>query len=121
MGKAWEGNFWYVIPSRIGLKTKEEVSDLLITDTPERQHVTEPDKPLISYLRGAKDVPLARFEADMRRLVASGANLNRCHVLIRAVMNGVTSEAKLRLLVRMGLIRTTQTSLRKPPSTRRWS
>jgi hypothetical protein len=95
-------NFWYVIPSRLGLKTKEEVSDLLITETPERQPVAEPDKPLISYLRGAKDVPLARFEADMRRLVASGANLNRCHVLIRAVMNGVTSEAKLRLLVRMG-------------------
>ena len=95
-------NFWYVIPSRLGLKTKEEVSDLLITETPERQPVAETDKQLISYLRGAKDVPLASFEADMRRLVASGANLNRCHVLIRAVMNGVTSEAKLRLLVRMG-------------------
>ena len=75
---------------------------MLITETPERQPVAETDKQLISYLRGAKDVPLASFEADMRRLVASGANLNRCHVLIRAVMNGVTSEAKLRLLVRLG-------------------
>jgi hypothetical protein len=62
--------------------SKEEVSGLLITETPERQPVAELDAPLISYLREAKDVPLADFEADVRRLVASGASLNRCHVLI---------------------------------------
>ena len=74
--------FWYVTPSRLGLLSKEEVSGLLITETPERQPVAELDAPLISYLREAKDVPLADFEADVRRLVASGASLNRCHVLI---------------------------------------
>jgi hypothetical protein len=95
-------NLWYVIPSRLGLKTKEEVSDLLITETPEPQPVNNLDKPLILYLREATALPLPSFEAEVRRLVASGADLNRCHVLIHAVMNGVTFEAKLRLLVHLG-------------------
>jgi hypothetical protein len=99
---SFASDFWYLIPRRLGLKTKEEVSDLLITETPELQPVAELDEPLISYLGEAKDAPIASFEAEVRRLVASGANLNRCHVLIHAVMSGVTSEAKLRLLVRLG-------------------
>lgn len=95
-------NFWYVIPSCLGLKTKEEVSDLLISETPEPQPVNDLDKPLILYLRDATASPLPSFEAEVRRLVASGADLNRCHALILAVMSGVTVEAKLRLLVRLG-------------------
>ena len=94
-------NFWYV-SSRLGLKTKEEVSDLLISETPEPQPVNDLDKPLILYLRDATASPLPSFEAEVRRLVASGADLNRCHALILAVMSGVTIEAKLRLLVRLG-------------------
>lgn len=83
-------NFWYVIPSRLGLKTKEEVSDLLITETPEPQPVNNLDKPLILYLREATASPLPSFGAEVRRLVASGADLNRCHVLLHAVTSGVT-------------------------------
>ena len=70
-------NFWYVLPSRLGLKTKEEVSDLLITETPEPQPVNDLDKPLILYLREATASPLSSFEAEARRLVAGGADLNR--------------------------------------------
>jgi len=94
--------FWYVTPSRLGLKTKGEVSDLRITEMPERQPIAELDKPLIAYLPSSQDAPLAEFETEIRRHVAKGANLDRSHALIRAVMNGVTSEAHLGLLVRMG-------------------
>lgn len=78
------------------------MSDLLISETPEPQPVNDLDKPLILYLRDATASPLPSFEAEVRRLVASGADLNRCHALILAVMSGVTIEAKLRLLVRLG-------------------
>ena len=46
-----------------------------------------------------KEQPQESFEADVRRLVANGANLDSSHALILAVMNGATSEAQLGLLV----------------------
>lgn len=94
--------FWHVTPSRLGLKTKEEVSDLQISEVPKRKPTAQLDKPLIDYIKAIRDTQPDSFEANVHRLLANGANLDRSNALIFAVLNGVRSEAQLRLLVRMG-------------------
>ena len=100
-------DFWYLTPARLTLKSKEEVADLQITREPERQPLHEGDVPFAEYLRSGNCVnengqTVPTFEADVRRFVAQGADLNRMHVLQRALMGGVRSDKELRLLVSLG-------------------
>jgi hypothetical protein len=95
--------FWYLLPSRLCFKSKQEVAGVPVTEMPKRPAVAAKDKPLLDYLLGCKaDGPPSTFEADVRHHIQQGADLERMHVLHRAFECGINSELHYRVLVGLG-------------------
>ena len=98
-------DFWFLTPGGLALKSKTDVAELQITRVPKREPLHKDDQALLKYLLGCVDDQgrvSAGFEANVRRLVAQGAEPERAHALHRAVEFGVAAGAHFRLLVSLG-------------------